>query len=76
MLETPVLESLFKKVAYRRPVTLLKKTPTRVISSKCCKTFQNTYFAEHMRRALSVYGYFYATIFIQTGDGFHVAYSF
>ena len=57
MLETPVLGSLFKKVAYRRPVTLLKKTPTQVISSECCKTFQNTYFAEHMRRALSVYGY-------------------
>ena len=42
--KTPVLESLFNKVAGLRFVTLLKKPPTQVFSCEICETFKNTYF--------------------------------
>ena len=40
--ETPVLESLFNKVAGQ------KETPTQVFSYEYCKIFTNTYFEEHL----------------------------
>ena len=49
---TPALECLFNKVAYGRPVTLLKKNSTREVSTECCKIFKSTYFVEHMRGAV------------------------
>ena len=48
-----MLESLFIKVASRRPVTLLKETPTQVFSCEYCKIFNSTYFEEHLRTAAS-----------------------
>ena len=39
--ETPVSESLLNKIA----ATLLKETPTGVLSYKFCEIFRNTYFA-------------------------------
>ena len=42
--KTPVLESLFNKVAGLSFVTLSKKPPTQVFSCEICETFKNTYF--------------------------------
>ena len=40
--ETPVLESLFKKVSRN------KETPTQVFSCEFCEAFKNTFFTEHL----------------------------
>ena len=32
-----------------RPATLLKETPTQVLSCEYCKLFKSTYFEEHLR---------------------------
>ena len=42
--ETPVLESLFNKVAGLNPTTLLKRDSKKVFSCEYCKIFKNTYF--------------------------------
>ena len=42
--KTPVLDSLFNKVAGLSFVTLSKKPPTQVFSCEICETFKNTYF--------------------------------
>ena len=52
--KTPVLESLFNKVAGLQTCNYLKKTPTPVFSCKCSKIFKNTQFEEHLRTADSV----------------------
>ena len=44
----------FKKLQAFRPATLLKETPTQVLSSEYCKVFKNTNFEEHFRTAASV----------------------
>ena len=44
--KTPVLESLCNKV---RPATLLKKTPTQLLSSEIFENVKNGYFEEHLR---------------------------
>ena len=43
--KTPVLESLFNKVA---------ETPTQVFSCEICQIFKKTYFEEHLRKTFSV----------------------
>ena len=41
--------SLFSiKQKFRGPATLLKKTPTQVLSCEICKLFKNNYFEEHL----------------------------
>ena len=35
------------------PATLLKKTPTQVLSCKICEIFKNTYSGEHLRTTAS-----------------------
>ena len=39
-------ESLFNKVTVLRAATLLKKTPTQVLSCEICRIFKNNYFDE------------------------------
>ena len=46
--ETPVLESLFKKVARN------KETPAQVFSCESCEAFKNTIFTEHLRWSWSL----------------------
>ena len=46
--ETPVLESLFKKVSRN------KETPAQVFSCEFCEAFKNTFFAEHLRWSWSL----------------------
>ena len=36
------------KLLFWGPATLLKKTPTQVVSCKLCKLFKNNYFEEHL----------------------------
>ena len=36
------------KLLFWGPATLLKKTPTQVVSCKVCKLFKNNYFEEHL----------------------------
>ena len=50
-----MLESFFNNVAGLRLVTLLKKTPTRVISCEYCEIFKNTYFEENLPTVASLY---------------------
>ena len=47
--KTPILESLFNKVAE----SLLKETPTQVFSCKICEVFKSNYFEEHLRMTAS-----------------------
>ena len=52
----PVPESLFKKVAGARPVTLLKReTLSQVFPCEFCKISKNTFFTEHLRVTASVF---------------------
>ena len=44
---------LIKLQAFR-PATLLKETPTQVISCEHCEIFKNTYFEKHLRTTASV----------------------
>ena len=48
-----MLESLLIKFQGFRPATLLKKTPTQVLSCEYCEIFQITFFKEHLREATS-----------------------
>ena len=53
--KTPVLESLFTKVADLKACTFIKRgTPTQTFSCKICKIFKITYFKEHPRTIASV----------------------
>ena len=47
--KTPVLESLFNKIADYRPATLLKENPTQVFSVEFCELFKNSFCTEHLR---------------------------
>ena len=51
--KTPVLESLFNKVAGLRIVTLLKNALTQASSCEYCIIFKNTYFEEDLQTAAS-----------------------
>ena len=44
--ETPVLDSLFDKIAGLRPK---KESPTQAVSCEFCGNFKNTFFTEHLR---------------------------
>ena len=44
----PVLKSLFNKVAVLGSATLLRKTPTQMLSCEICEIFKNNYFEEHL----------------------------
>ena len=46
--ETPVLESLFKKVSRN------KETPAQVFSCEFCEAFKSTIFTEHLRYEVGV----------------------
>ena len=46
--ETPVLESLFKKVSRN------KETPAQVFFCEFCEAFKNTFFTEHLRWSWSL----------------------
>ena len=49
-----MLESPFIKVAgFVDSATLLKKTPTQVLSCGICETFKNIYFVKHLQTAAS-----------------------
>ena len=37
----------------KRPVTLLKETPTKVFSSEYCEIFKSTYFEENLQTTAS-----------------------
>ena len=48
--KTPVLESLFHKVAAGfKSATFLKKTPAQVLFNEYCEIFKNVYFLDHLR---------------------------
>ena len=49
--KTPVLESLFNKVAGLKACNYIKETPTQVFSCEYYKIFKNTYFEKHLRAA-------------------------
>ena len=51
--KTPVLESLFNKVADLKTGNFTKKIPTQVFFCKYCKIVKNTYFEEHLPMAAS-----------------------
>ena len=44
----PVLESFLIKLQFWGPATLLKKTPTQVLSCEIWKLFRNNYCEEHL----------------------------
>ena len=46
--KTPVLESLFNKVAVLRACNVIKKIRTQELSCKICEVFKNNYFEEHL----------------------------
>ena len=50
---TPVLESLFYKVAGLGLQLYLKETPTWAFSCEIYEIFKNTYFEEHLKRLLT-----------------------
>ena len=52
--KTPVLESLFNKVATLLLVTLLKKYSSTGVFLLILKTIKNTYFTEHLQATVSV----------------------
>ena len=62
--QTPVLESLFNKVAGHNGLQLYEKeTPTQVLCCEYCEIFKNTYFEEHLRTAASVSWKYFPTFY-------------
>ena len=45
----------FIKLQTFSPTTLLKETPTQVLSCEICESFNNNYFEEHLRTTASVF---------------------
>ena len=53
--KTPVLESLFNKVAGLKACSFIKKTPTQVFSCEYCEIFKKPFFIEHLRWLLLLF---------------------
>ena len=51
--ESPVLGSLFNKVAGLKACNFIEETPTQVVFCEYCEIFKNTYFEEHLQMAAS-----------------------
>ena len=47
--KTPVLESLFNKVAYLKACNFIKETPPQMFSYEYCEVFQKILFKEYYR---------------------------
>ena len=47
--KTPVLESLFNKVAGLKVCNFIKENPAQVFPSEISEIFKNTFFTEHLR---------------------------
>ena len=65
--KTPVLESLFNKVAGLQACNvIIKETPTQVFSCEICETFKNNYFEEHLQTTASIFQILFV-VFLRTG---------
>ena len=53
--KTPVLESLFNKVAGLKPYNCTKRGSNQVLSCEYCEIFENTYSEKHLQTAGSVH---------------------
>ena len=52
-MKTPVLESLFNKVADITACNFIKKDPAQVLSREIFENFKNTHFEEHLQMGKS-----------------------
>ena len=51
--KTPVLESVFNKVAELQVCNFIKETPTQMLSCKYCEIFKNTPLEKHLQTAVA-----------------------